>query len=308
MELQRQTGPVRAGRKPGDVDELGSLTYMQLVWRRFRRHRLAMIGAGMTVALVILAVLGPAIIRWVWGYTFEDIHLDNMFAPPTWNHIFGTNELGADVFTRILYGGRISLLVGFASALISTLFGTVIGACAGYFGKWVDNALMRFTDIMMTIPMLPLLIVFSQIIGGSVSNIILLMVIFSWMFTARLVRGSVLSFKEQEFVEAARAVGVRSGRIIFRHLLPNAMAPAVVSATLAVGGNIIWESALSFLGLGIMPPTPSWGNMLSYAQEYIWNAPWLAVWPGMFIFITVLGFNFLGDGLRDALDPRSKQS
>ena len=282
-----------------NVEELESLSYLQLAWRKFRRHKLAIVGAIMTIVLLILAIFAPLITP----YSFEELDLSNMFAPPTLKHIFGTDELGQDVFTRILYGGRISLLVGFASAFTAVVFGILIGALAGFYGKWLDNFLMRFTDMMMTIPTLPLLIVLSSLLGGSVGNIILLMVIFSWMSTARLVRGAVLTFKQQEFIEAARALGVSSGRIIFRHLLPNAMAPAVVSATLMVGGNIIWESSLSFLGLGIQPPTPSWGNMLSRAQEYIWTAPWLAIWPGLFILVTVLGFNFLGDGLRDAADP-----
>jgi len=286
-----------------NVEELESLSYLQLVWRKFRRHKLAIVGAIMIIMLLLLAIFGPMISP----YDFESIDLSNMKAPPSWEHIFGTDDLGRDIFTRILYGGRISLLVGFASAFTAVFFGIMVGALAGFYGKILDNVLMRFTDMMMTIPTLPLLIVFSTLLKGSVGNIILLMVLFSWMSTARLVRGAVLTFKQQEFIEAARALGVNSGRIIFRHLLPNAMAPAVVSATLMVGGNIIWESSLSFLGLGIQPPTPSWGNMLSGAQDYIYTVPWLAIWPGLFILITVLGFNFLGDGLRDALDPRSKQ-
>lgn len=305
METKRNVN-AKAAAKPAqkvNLEELESLSYLQLAWRKFRRHKLAIIGAIMTIVLLILAVFAPIITP----YSFEELDLGNMFAPPSLEHIFGTDELGQDVFTRILYGGRISLLVGFASAFTAVVFGILVGALAGFYGKWLDNLLMRFTDMMMTIPTLPLLIVLSSLLGGSVTNIILLMIIFSWMTTARLVRGAVLTFKQQEFIEAARALGVSSARIIFRHLLPNAMAPAVVSATLMVGGNIIWESSLSFLGLGIQPPTPSWGNMLSRAQEYIWTAPWLAIWPGLFILVTVLGFNFLGDGLRDALDPRSKQ-
>jgi len=286
-----------------NLEELESLSYLQLVWRKFRRHKLAIVGAIMIVILLLLAIFGPMISP----YSFEQIDLSNLKAPPSWDHFFGTDDLGRDVFTRILHGGRISLLVGFASALTAVVFGILVGALAGFYGKVLDNILMRFTDMMMTIPTLPLLIVFSTLLKGSVGNIILLMVLFSWMSTARLVRGAVLTFKQQEFIEAARALGVSSGRIIFRHLLPNAMAPAVVSATLMVGGNIIWESSLSFLGLGIQPPTPSWGNMLSGAQDYIYTLPWLAIWPGLFILVTVLGFNFLGDGLRDALDPRSKQ-
>lgn len=309
MELKRRPSTPTVPVKKVNVDELGGQTYTQLVWRRFRRHKLAMVGAGMTFVLTGLAVFAPLIAKLV-GYDFKDLDLLHMFAPPSGlgfhKHLLGTNDLGQDVFIRLLYGGRISLLVGFSSALISSLVGTLVGAIAGYYGKWVDNLLMRLTEMFMTIPILPLLIVFSQILGGSVLNMIVLMCMFSWMFTARLVRGTVLAIKQQEFVEAARAVGVRNRRIILRHLLPNAMAPAVVAATLAVGGNIIYESSLSFLGLGIAPPTPSWGNMLNYAQEYIWTAPWLAIYPGLAIFLTVLGFNFLGDGLRDALDPRSK--
>ncbi len=283
--------------------ESESLSYIQSVWRRFRRHRLAMFGGAMVLALVLLALAAP----WILSYKFDDIDLMHRFSPPSATHWFGTDDLGHDELTRVIYGGRVSLLIGFASAISSAIIGMAIGAVAGYYGGLLDNVLMRFTDIMFAIPTLPLLFVLSRILGGSVLSIIVVLVLMGWMTAARLVRGSILSLKQREFIEASRAVGAGNARIIIRHLLPNALAPVVVASTLMMGQNIITESSLSYLGLGVMPPTPTWGNMLSNSQEFIWRAPWLAIYPGLFILMTVLGFNFLGDGLRDALDPKSKR-
>ncbi|MCL4516707.1 MAG: ABC transporter permease [Firmicutes bacterium] len=291
--------PVGAG-VPAEPE---SLSYIQSVWRRFRRHRLAMFGGALVLALVLFALAAP----WILPYKFDDIDLAHRFSPPSATHWFGTDDLGHDELTRVIYGGRVSLLIGFASAISSAIIGMAIGAVAGYYGGLLDNVLMRFTDIMFAIPTLPLLFVLSRILGGSVLSIIVVLVLMGWMTAARLVRGSILSLKQREFIEASRAVGAGNARIIIRHLLPNALAPVVVASTLMMGSNIILESSLSYLGLGVMPPTPTWGNMLSNAQEAIWRAPWLAIYPGIFILVTVLGFNFLGDGLRDALDPKSKR-
>jgi peptide/nickel transport system permease protein len=204
-----------------------------------------------------------------------------------------------------MYAGRISLTVGYVVAVNVSVIGLLVGLISGFYGGKVDVVLMRLVDILLSVPTLPLYLILAALIpGGGVSRIILIFTAFGWTGVARLVRGQMLSLRTLDFVEAARAIGVSEARLILRHLLPNALAPVIVAATLAVGGAILGESALSFLGLGITPPTPSWGNMLQRAQEYIWNAPHLAIVPGVFIFVTVLSFNFVGDGLRDALDPR----
>lgn len=206
-----------------------------------------------------------------------------------------------------MYAGRISLTIGYVVAVNISIIGMVVGAVSGFYGGKIDMALMRLVDVLLSIPTLPLYLILAALMpGGGVSRIILIFTAFGWTGVARLVRGQVLTLKTQDFIEAARAMGASEARLILRHLLPNATAPAIVAATLAVGGAILGESLLSYLGLGITPPTASWGNMLQRAQEYIWNASWLAVFPGVFIFVTVLSFNFLGDGLRDALDPRLK--
>lgn len=277
-------------------------TYWQLVWKRLRKHKLAMISGIILLILIFACLFAP----FLTPYNYYDIDLDNRFAPPSREHIMGTSEIGHDIFTRILYGGRVSLLVGFASAFAAAIIGGVLGLISGYYGGMIDNIIMRIADVFYSIPVLPLMLIIAKFLGSSLTNIILIIVVFGWMTVARIVRGMTLSLKNQEFTEAARAIGSSNFRIIYKHIFPNVMAPLIVSATLAIGGAIIYEASLSFLGLGIQPPTPSWGNMLQRAQEHIWRAPWMAFWPGIFIFITVLCFNFLGDGLRDAMDPRLK--
>ncbi len=278
-------------------------SYWQVAWRRFLKHRLAMIGAAVALGLTLMAVLAPVLAP----QAPDRISLDSRWAVPGRAHLFGADELGRDVLTRIMYAGRISLLIGYIVAINISLIGMVVGAVSGFYGGMIDVLLMRLVDILLSIPTLPLYLILAALVpGGGVARIILIFTAFGWTGVARLVRGQVLSLKRQDFVEAARAMGASEARLILRHLLPNAMAPVIVAATLRVGGAILGESALSYLGLGIAPPTASWGNMLQRAQEYIWNASWLAVFPGVFIFITVLSFNFLGDGLRDALDPRLK--
>lgn len=274
--------------------------YWQIAWRRLRRHRLAMAGAGVVFVLVVAALLSP----WIAPYPPTHIDLANRMSPPSWKHPLGTDELGHDVLTRLLYAGRVSLTVGFSAAVASALLGTVVGLVSGFYGGWLDNLLMRFVDIMLSVPDLPILIILARYFGGSLVGIVAVITAFGWMGTARLVRGEVLKLKRTDFVEAARALGASNARIMWRHLVPNALAPVIVAATLAVGGAILTEAALSYLGFGIQPPTPSWGNMLQNAQDFIWRTPLLAFWPGLMIFLTVLCFNFFGDGLRDALDPR----
>lgn len=279
-------------------------SYWQIAWRRFLKHRLAMIGGTAAIALTLMAVLAP----WIAPHSFDRINLDARWvAPQVPANMFGTDELGRDVLTRIMYAGRISLVVGYVTAISISIMGALVGAVAGFYGGLIDSVLMRLVDILISVPVLPLYLIMAALIpGGGVGRIVLIFAVFGWTTVARLVRGQILSLKSQEFVEAGRAMGASEARIILRHLIPNALAPVIVAATLTVGNAILAESALSYLGLGIQPPTPSWGNMLQRAQEYLLKASWLAVFPGVFIFMTVLSFNFLGDGLRDALDPRLK--
>lgn len=267
-----------------------------------------MIGLVNLAILLSLAVLAPVLTP----YERDRVRLRERFQPPSQTHWMGTDELGRDVFTRVLYAGRVSLSVGFMVAISSTLIGGVVGVISGYAGGRVDEVTMRFIDVMRSLPALPILIVLSQLlrlqfgVSGGIWTILIILVILGWTGIARIVRGVVLSLKEQEFIFAARAAGATQARIVFVHLFPNVTSPMIVAVTLGAGSAISAESALSFLGLGIQPPTPSWGNMLFNAQSYLWNEPWIAIFPGLFIFITLLSFNFIGDGLRDALDPRSR--
>lgn len=277
--------------------------FWTLALRRFRRHHVAMISGGVVVALGVLALAAP----WIAPYTYQEIDLLNRLAGPSLGHWLGTDELGHDVLTRVLYAGRVSIAVGLAAALATAVLGLTVGGIAGYRGGWFDSSLMRFTDLMLSVPVLPILIILAKYIGGTVWGIIVVLASFGWMGTARLVRGEMLKLRRMEYTDAARALGASDGRILLRHLVPNALAPVIVAATLTVGEAILGEAALSFLGVGIQPPVPSWGNMLQNAQDFIWTTPRLAVYPGALIFLTVLCFNFVGDGLRDALDPRQRR-
>lgn len=268
-------------------------------WRRFQRNWLAVIGLAFVLLVTTAAFLGP----YIYPHSPVEINLLNQYAPPNAQHLLGTDESGRDVLARLLYGARISLLVGFISAIIAVTVGTLIGALAGYFGKTLDHILMRLTDALLAIPIFILLLAVVSIMGSSVTNIIIVLGLTRWMSVARLVRGEVLRFKGMDFVLAARGLGATDGRIILVHLLPQAVPAIIVAATLGIAQVILVESSLSFLGLGVQPPTPTWGNMLSNSQNYIWNAPHLALYPGLAILLTVLAFNALGDGLRDLLDP-----
>jgi len=277
--------------------------YWQIAWRRLRKHHLAMGALFVIFLLILTAIFAP----WIAPSKFEEIDLLNRFASPFRSgHLLGTDDLGHDVLTRLLYAGRVSLLVGFAAAFSAVALGTLVGVVAGFYGRVVDNILMRLTDIVLTLPVFGVLLLLGRYFGGGLTAIIIIIGLFGWTVTSRLVRGEILKLKSLDYSDAARAMGASETRIIFRHLLPNAMAPIIVAATLDVGGAILTEAALSYFGVGIQPPTPSWGNMLQNAQSYLWTSPWLAFWPGVMIFLTVLCFNFFGDGLRDALDPRLK--
>lgn len=286
-------------------EEIGvkPLSPAAMFWRQFRRHIPALISIIVLVILAVLCFSAPAIAP----YKFSAIDLRNIKQPPTMKHLMGTDDLGRDLFTRVLYGGRISLSIGIFAALVATAFGTLVGALAGFYGGRLDNLLMRFTDLAFSIPTLPLLIVISAFSKSSLPIMILVIGALSWVPTARVVRGSVLSIKQQDFITAATMVGSRNSRIILRHIIPNILGPIVVGATLSVGGAIITESALSFLGLGVQPPTPSWGNMLQDSQTTMASKPWLTIFPGLAILITVLCINFIGDGLQDALDPTQRR-
>ena len=288
--------------------------------KRLLLHRFAMFSAGILFLLILFTVSAP-IIEILLGTDISKINLFSRFLSFSAEHPLGTDELGRDLLVRLAYGGRISLIVGFTAALFAAVIGTTVGLVAGYYGGWIDSLLMRTTDSVIALPLLPLLIVLAVIDLGKLGippeiayhedvglyRIIVIVSLVGWTGVARLVRGSVLSMREQPYIMAAHALGVPASRVIVAHILPGLASPIIVAATLSVGNIILFESILSFLGLGIHPPTPSWGNMLTNAQELIWEAPSLAFFPGLMIFVTVISFNFLGDGLQDALAPRSKK-
>jgi peptide/nickel transport system permease protein len=273
----------------------------RLVWRRFCRHRLAFAGLAILLALSLFAFVIP---RFVPEEAANRLVVTEILRPPSLAHPFGTDDVGRDIFLRTIFGGQVSLRIGFLAALLSVTIGITVGAVAGYNLGWIDNTLMRLTDALLSIPTLFILIVLTQVIGQSIAVITVVIGVLSWMGVSRLVRANVLSLAQQDFVLAARAIGVGPGTILVRHILPNTLAPIVVAATLGVGQAIILEASLSFLGLGVQPPTATWGNMLYRAQSFLVTAPWIAFFPGMLILITVLCVNFVGDGLRDAFDPR----
>ena len=277
-----------------------------LIIRRFFKHRLAGIAIGALVILILSALLAS-----LSPYSPTGQEPINSFKPANADHWFGTDELGRDIFTRILYGGRVSLAVGLLSSFSSVLIGVIVGALSGYFGGWLDSILMRITDAFLTFPTLFVLILLGAFLReqpipwlkNSVLVVIVIIAILSWMWPARLVRSLFLVLREREFVSATRALGGSNSRIILRHILPNCVGPIMVTGTLQMAYAIITESGLSYLGFGVQPPTPTWGSILSTAQVHVFKAPWLAFYPGLMIFITVMAINYIGDGLRDAFDP-----
>ncbi|MFC1560030.1 oligopeptide ABC transporter permease [Candidatus Margulisiibacteriota bacterium] len=269
------------------------------VLRRFKRNKLAVLGALFLIFMVFVAILSPLFSP----YDPNEI-VSSMIVGPSAGHLFGTDDIGRDIFSRILYGARISLSIGFVAVSIAIIIGIIIGSISGYFGGFIDNTIMRFVDIMLAFPTIFLVLTIQSILTPNIYNVMAVIGITSWMGVARLVRSEFLSLKEREFVEAARAIGASNGRIIFRHILPNALSPVIVAATLGMAGAILTESALSFLGLGVQPPQASWGSMLMDAQAYMFDAPWMAIIPGLFILFSVLSLYFVGDGLREALNPK----
>jgi peptide/nickel transport system permease protein len=300
-------------------DELESppLSLGELTWRRFRRHKMALFG-GVTLILLILYSIGGA---FVFSEAFANrTETGARLQAPSAEHPFGTDTVGRDILARTIYGGQISLLIGLTAMLVEVILGVLVGALAGYYGGKLDSLFMRFTEAVLTVPQIFLLLVMAKFFGdkipnpdfagrtfsGSVLVIIIIIGITSWPYLARIVRAEFLSLKEREFILAARATGTPTSQIIFRHILPNSIAPIVVSATLGVASAITLEAYISFLGLGVRPPTATWGNMLEGAYNYIEEAYWLWLFPGLLIVLIVLSINFLGDGLRDALDPHSR--
>lgn len=298
-----------------DHPQRASLSPLQRVLRRFLKHRMALLGGLILLAIALFVTVGTLF------YTEADSNYNDptrRLEAPSAEHFFGTDTVGRDIFARTIYGGQISLLIGFFSVLVSVTVGTVFGILSGYFGGWIDSLISRITEAILTIPSLLLLLLMSKFFSQNVPNINILgrtlsgsviVIIFiigmtSWMTLSRIVRGQVLSIKENEFILAARAIGASEWHVIIAHILPNTVAPVIVFATLGTASAILSEAYVSFLGLGVTPPTATWGNILNSASDYLESAPWLWFYPGLLIVLTLLGINFVGDGLRDALDPR----
>ena len=300
MALQ-QTIDRTTTRDTDTVDEITRRSGRGL-WRRFRRHRLSLIG----MAILGLIAFGSIFAPWISFHDPNFINLDKIKDAPSLTHYLGTDAAGSDVWARLLYGSRITLVIAAVGLLIGVVIGTLIGMLSGYYGGWIDNVLMRFTELIMTFPTLFALIILVSILGQTVFNIMWIMGILGWTGIARLVRGQVLAIREMDYVAAAGAIGASDRRILFGHILPAAMPYVAVAGTLGLASFILIEAALNFLGLGVHIPTPTWGNMMKGAQNIhtIQNEPWLWVPPGLAIALTVLAVNFVGDGLRDALDPR----
>lgn len=272
-----------------------------VVWRRFRGNPFAIAGAVVVCIMFLVSFLAP----WITTYQPNTLDAYHVLLPPSTSHWFGTDDLGRDVLSRMVYGAQVSLMVGFVAVGIATVIGTVFGLIAGYYGGWIDSLLMRFVDIMLCFPTFFLILAVVTIREPSILNIMLIIGFTGWMGVSRLVRAEVLSLREREFVLAARAIGCSDLRIIFRHILPNAMGPVLVYATLGIAAAILTESSLSFLGIGVQPPQPSWGNILASGKEFLEFAWWLFLFPGLAITITTLSYYLVGERIRDALDPRN---
>ncbi len=269
------------------------------IWRKFKRNKLAVVGAVVVLLIIMAAIFAP----YVATHSYSRQSLRDRLSAPSIDNLLGTDGYGRDVFSRVVWGARISLQIGFGAAGLAVMIGVFLGSIAGYYGGFIDNIIMRFVDVMMCIPALFLTLTVIALFGASMTNTMLVIGLIYWTRTCRIVRGEFLSLRNREFAEAAKAIGGSDARIIIRHLLPNALAPIIVQATLFIAQAILIESGLSFLGLGAQPPMPSWGNMLTEGYKFLSMAWWIATFPGVAILLTVLAFNLLGDGLRDAFDP-----
>ena len=273
---------------------------LKIIFRQYIKNKLAVIGAIVIILFSLAAVFSSALTK----YDPDEINLNQIYQSPSWQHPFGTDMNGRDVFARVLYGARISMSVGFISSGLAGVIGVIIGALAGFFGGKIDSILMRLVDLILCIPSFFLLLMVIAMLEPNIYNVMIVIALTSWPGLARLVRAEVLSVRERDYVQAAIALGIGRWRIIWRHIIPNVMAPVFVAVTLGVAAAILVESGLSFLGLGVQPPTPSWGNILAQGRSVMQFAWWMTLFPGLAIFITVLGYNLVGEGLRDALDPR----
>lgn len=298
--------------EPADHEPVAEATQWADVWRRFKRNRLAVVGLVMIGLLVLMAVFAPLLVRLestIGGIARLDPEKGTSPARlgPSGDHWFGTDKTGRDMFARVVYGARISLLVGFSAVLLSTTVGVVLGALAGHFGGWIDTIVMRVTDVALALPYIVLAISLVVVFGRSMVTIVFVIAFLGWMGIARIFRSSILQQKNQEYVEAARAIGASDWRIITRHLVPNSVQPVIVYSTLAIGTAILSEAALSFLGVGALDPTPSWGLMINHGRSALRSDPHLLFFPAAFLALTIVSFTAVGDGLRDALDPKLKR-
>ncbi|MFC4355676.1 nickel transporter permease [Chryseomicrobium palamuruense] len=284
IQVEKETGPWRDA------------------WRSFRKNKIALVGSVIVLFFLFLAIFGP----WIASEGINDQKLPERLKPPSSDYWFGTDDFGRDIFSRVILGARISLGVGFFSVIGSVIIGSALGIIAGYYGKWVDTIISRIFDIMLAFPSILLAIAVVSVLGPSLVNALIAIAIINVPNFGRLIRSKVLSVKQEEYITSAKAIGMKDFRILISHILPNSLAPIIVAGTLAVASAIIEAAALGFLGLGAQAPAPEWGKMLADAQEFIRNAPWTMIFPGVAIMLTVLGFNLMGDGLRDALDPKMK--
>lgn len=294
---KNETVPVVKAREEAEV-----VSPWKEGWKSFKKNKVALVGAGIVLFFILIAILAPVIAP----YGYNDQVLANKNQPPSGAHWFGTDDFGRDILSRIIYGSRISLWVGFVSVLGSIIVGCFLGIIAGYYGRWIDTIISRVFDILLAFPSILLAIAVVAVLGPSLQNALIAIAIINVPNFGRLIRSRVLSVKQEEFIMAAKAIGMKDGRILLHHVLPNSMAPIIVQGTLAIATAIIEAAALGFLGMGAQPPQPEWGKMLADSRQYIILAPWTVLFPGLAIMLTVLGFNLMGDGLRDALDPRMK--
>lgn len=278
-------------------------TVRSVLTRLFRENRMAAVSFAVIILFILAAIFAPLLTPYSW----EEMELIHRLNPPSAAHLFGTDEAGRDIFTRMLYGSRVSLLVGILPSMVSLAIGSLLGVTAGYYGGWLDAVIMRLADIVLAFPSMLLAMVLMYMLGGGLFNVFLTLSLVNWASAARIIRAETLQLKEREFVESARAIGVKSPKIIFRHILPNCVPTIIVLFTLNIPDSILTESSLSFLGLGVQPPAASWGLMVNAGRQFFYTSPWLCLFPGLAVMIIVLAFHFLGDGLRDILDPRRRK-